>query len=86
MITACHNRYLDDGLKIAGLNGEPISSDWKKFYNEIANKPILSEFIIDYIYNLFNKNKIIIDFNIQSSICFALDTRPSSKNIFKVIK
>lgn len=86
MITASHNRYFDNGFKIAGINGEPISNEWKKFFNEIANELSISDFIVDYINDFYEKNKQIIDFSVQSSICFAIDTRPSSKSIFTIIK
>lgn len=86
MITASHHRYFDNGFKIAGLNGEPISTDWKKFYNEIVNKPNLTDFIVNYIKENNAINKSLFDFNVQSSICFAIDTRPSAKNIFTIMK
>ncbi len=86
MITASHRRYFENGFKIAGINGEPISSEWKKFYNEIAYKPSISDFIVEYAKDLYDKNKQIIDLSVHSSICLAIDTRPSSQSIFTIIK
>lgn len=86
MITASYHRYSDNGFKIAGIDGEPISTDWKNFYNELVNTPDLSEYIVDFTSEVYQKKNLILDFEIQSSICFAIDTRPSSKNIFTIIK
>jgi len=86
MITASHKKYTDNGFLIAGVNGEPISSEWKAFYNEIVNIECLKDFFIKYLDCIYQKNKDIIDFSIQSSICFSMDTRPSSKNFFTIIK
>ena len=85
-MTASNNKYQDNGFKISGINGEPINTEWQEFYNKFVNEKNLTDIIINYAISQFNTHKKIIDFNTQSSICFGIDTRPSSKPLFTIFK
>ncbi len=85
-ITASYYKYFENGFKIAGIDGEPINEEWRNFYNNLVNCVSLSEFIINHIIDLYQKNKQIFDLRNVPSICISIDTRPSSKNFFILFK
>lgn len=77
MITASHNKYTDNGFKIADIDGKMLVQDWERYYTEISNTKDLRE----YIYNLINELSLTFpDFylNNQAHICLGFDTRRSS--------
>jgi phosphoacetylglucosamine mutase len=87
MITASHNKYTDNGIKIAGLNGESIDSEWEGIYTVVINSKNLVEdikIIIGKIYQKTNKNKYFFRDNIPI-LNFAYDTRRSSEELIKIL-
>ena len=62
MITASHNEYLDNGLKIVDKNGNMI----KKEYEILLEKYINNQFIIPKIINK-SKNKIFLGYDTRNS-------------------
>lgn len=85
MVTAGdHNNKI--GFRLIGFNGEPIGENWVNFFNKISNTEKISEFISNYIIDLYENKNIIFNPFCQSAICFAFDTRPCAKIIFGEIK
>ncbi len=86
MITASHNKYTDNGVKISGLNGESIDSDWEEKYTNIVNsKDLITDLkkLIQEIYHKSEKNKYFFR-DYTPIISLAYDTRRSSPKLIKI--
>lgn len=88
MITASHNKYNDNGFKLAAFKGESIPADWEEFFTNLVNSTNLIDFIKYYLLFISEKNKIQIEklLTIKGLICYAYDTRPSSKEFNNIIE
>lgn len=78
MLTASHNTYTDNGVKIAGLNGEMINHDEEILMEEIAN----SKNLIETIKSIVDKLKI------KQHRCIVIlgnDTRRSNKKLSEIM-
>lgn len=87
IITASHNKYTDNGIKIAGLNGESLESKWENIYTVIINSKNLVEdikIIIGKIYQNTNKNKYFFR-DTTPVLNFAYDTRRSSEDLIRIL-
>ena len=67
-------------------NFEKMKNKGVNFFNKISNTENISEFISNYIIDLYENKNIIFNPFCQSAICFAFDTRPWAKIIFGEIK
>ncbi len=78
IITASHNKYTDNGLKIAAEDGHSISPEWENKYTKIVNSKNLK----NDLENLLSEFK---DFtNYEPIINIACDTRRSSPGLTKI--
>lgn len=88
MITASHNKYHDNGFKVAAFNGESVPSSWEKYFKDIVNAKNLIEFmkysLLDIVRNTNKNIKSLL--STKALICYAYDTRPSSKEFDLIIK
>jgi len=87
MITASHNKYKDNGFKIAAFKGESAPTTWESYFTKIVNTKNLIDFIKEYIQILAEqKSKRTIEdiMNTKALICYAYDTRPSSKEFDEI--
>ena len=78
MLTASHNTYTDNGVKIAGLNGEMINHDEEILMEEITN----SKNLIETIKSIVDKLKI------KQHRCIVIlgnDTRRSNKILSEIM-
>ncbi|MCQ2820533.1 MAG: hypothetical protein MJ252_24985 [archaeon] len=78
MLSASHNVYTDNGIKLAGIKGEMVSEDSEKFFVEIANTKNLRETMIEIT------KKIQLKTN-KFYILIGHDTRESNENFVKII-
>lgn len=85
MITASHNKHTDNGIKIAGVNGEGISYEWEQIYTRIVNSKNLINDIKEVIIEIgeINKNKYFFRDNV-ALINLAYDTRQSSEGLANI--
>ena len=79
MITASHNKHLDNGIKVAGDKGEMIFKSEESLYEEIAN----AKNLYDTIQSIYEKLKIT---NQRSVVLFARDTRESGERLANIIE
>ncbi len=88
MITASHNKYTDNGFKIASLDGEGINDFWEEIYENIINSKDLATDLNQLINKLVNagvtKNIKFMENN--ATIAVAYDTRRSSKSLMEILK
>ena len=89
MITASHNKYKDNGFKIAGLEGEGLDEYWEKKYEVLINSSNLKEEIKKLIEDLLkdektNNKKFFTDF--KPVLAYSYDTRRSSINLADIIQ
>lgn len=88
MITASHNKYTDNGFKIAGVDGTSISSEWEKLYTDIINSKNLFEDVQNLIKSLLTQNITSIKYFFRDfipHINIAYDTRRSSEGLAKIV-
>jgi phosphoacetylglucosamine mutase len=85
MITASHNKHSDNGIKIAGVNGEGISYEWEQIYTKIVNSKNLINDIKEVIISIgeLHKNKYFFRDNV-AMINLAYDTRQSSEGLANI--
>ena len=83
MITASHNNYNDNGIKITDNNGRMISKDLEDIMTHIVNLKYIRTY--NYISNFFKKHKNIIELNPIINIVIGQDTRNSGENIKNLI-
>lgn len=88
MITASHNKYKDNGFKIAAFRGESAPISWESYFTQIVNSKNLIQYIQAYIKTLAKEtNKTIEEImNTKALLCYAYDTRPSSKEFDQITK
>jgi phosphoacetylglucosamine mutase len=85
MITASHNKYTDNGIKIAAEDGSSLSNEWENIYSDIINSKNLYQDLINLNKNIgltvgetfYNKSTPIIN--------VAYDTRRSSEGLCKIL-
>jgi phosphoacetylglucosamine mutase len=86
-ITASHNKHTDNGIKIAGVKGESIDSEWENIFTVIINSKNLSQdmkAIIIKINQICRKNKYFFrDYTPVLNIAY--DTRKSSEGLNKIL-
>ncbi|EEB05951.1 phosphoacetylglucosamine mutase [Schizosaccharomyces japonicus yFS275] len=75
MVTASHNLYRDNGVKITNTLSEAVASKWNSFLNQIVNADSADELTM-CLYRLFEKTGI--ELNTMPHTVVARDTRPSS--------
>jgi phosphomannomutase len=88
MVTASHNKYKDNGFKIAAFKGESAPLSWEEFFEDLVNtnnittklKEILEKISLDK--NISLENLLAI----KANICVGYDTRPSSIIFYEIIK
>lgn len=88
MITASHNKYTDNGIKIAGLDGTSIPSSWEKIYTDIVNSKNIKSDLQTLIKNLLLQNHAKVKYFFRDNtpiINFAYDTRRSSEGLINII-
>lgn len=88
MITASHNKYKDNGFKIACFKGESAPNSWESYFSNIVNSKNLIEYFKAYVQTLAEQTKRSIEeiLNTKALICYAYDTRPSSKEFDEITK
>jgi len=88
MITASHNKYIDNGIKIAAFKGEMAPSSWESYFSNIVNVKNLDEYLKLFIKTLAEETKRTIEeiYDTKALICYAYDTRPSSKEFNEITK
>lgn len=88
MITASHNKYKDNGFKIAAFRGESAPNSWESYFTNLVNTKNLIEYFKAYITKLSEETNRTIDeiMNIKGLICYGYDTRPSSKEFDEITK
>jgi phosphomannomutase len=88
MITASHNKYKDNGFKIAAFNGESAPTSWESYLTQIVNTKNLIQYFKTYIKTLAEEANRTIEeiMNTKALICYAYDTRPSSKEFDEITK
>lgn len=88
MITASHNKYKDNGLKIAALKGESAPSSWEGFFEDLANTNNIQGKLKEVLEEISKEKKISVEslLAIKANICIGYDTRPSSINLEKIVK
>lgn len=88
MVTASHNKYTDNGFKIAGLDGENISIFWEEMYAKIVNSQNLILDVKNLIVELINTNNAHSKYffrDVNPIVLVACDTRRSSPNLVKIV-
>ncbi len=86
IITASHNKYTDNGLKISGFNGESITSNYEVIFMNLINSNDLMEGVkqsIKEIYKLNAGNKYFFR-DYKPIVSLACDTRRSSPKLVKI--
>jgi phosphoacetylglucosamine mutase len=84
-VTASHNKYTDNGLKIAADKGEPIETIWERYYENIVNSKSLVNDIKDLICNLKEDLNVNFSHEYIPIIVLAYDTRRSSLKLVRII-
>lgn len=84
MLTASHNRYTDNGIKIAGENGETLSKDKEILYEEIVNSKNLSE-TIEATWNKLDIKTDAKDNELRCICLLGMDTRRSGPMLSEAI-
>lgn len=88
MITASHNKYTDNGFKIAGIDGENISKLWEDMYTDIVNSKSLYLDIKNLIVKLSNSEQSNSKYFFRDNkpiVVYACDTRRSSPRLVNII-
>jgi phosphoacetylglucosamine mutase len=88
MVTASHNKYTDNGFKIAGEAGRMISLYWEGIYTKLVNAKNLSYTLKTSIEELLNSDALVFkNYNkeIQPIVVLACDTRRSSPKLVGII-
>jgi len=88
MVTASHNKYTDNGFKIAGEGGRMISPYWEGIYTKLVNAKNLSYTLKNIIEELVNSNVSVsknFDKDIHAIVLLACDTRRSSPKLVGII-
>ncbi len=88
MITASHNKYIDNGFKIAGVDGEMITTQWEDIYTKLVNsKDLVSDtkLLIEELYNNKLANSKYFFRDVTPIVNYACDTRRSSPILAKII-
>jgi len=88
MITASHNKYKDNGFKIAAFKGVCAPKSWESYLSKIVNSKNLIEYCKAYIKTLAEETNRSFEeiMNTKALICYAYDTRPSSKEFDEITK
>jgi phosphoacetylglucosamine mutase len=86
-ITASHNKYTDNGLKIASYNGESLEATWEKYYENIVNSKCLVDDLKAFILQLQEMTSIK-NFHKDNTavVVFAYDTRRSSLKLSEIVR
>jgi phosphoacetylglucosamine mutase len=88
MVTASHNKYTDNGFKIAGIDGESITKYWEDLYTEIVNSKNLQTDLKNLIVKLCNSEELHSKYffrDNQPILVYACDTRRSSPRFVNII-
>jgi phosphoacetylglucosamine mutase len=88
MVTASHNKYTDNGFKIAGIDGETISKYWEDKYTDIVNSKNISEDIRKLIAELSKSDEADSKYFFRDNlpiVVLACDTRRSSSKFVNII-
>ena len=87
MITASHNQYIDNGLKICSEE-KMLSPKWEEYYIQLANsKNLIAEIkliIQNIIDNNLTKSKYFFR-DVKPIACVGSDTRRSCPALLKLI-
>jgi len=89
MITASHNKYTDNGFKVAGLEGEGLDEYWEKKFEILINCNNLKEEITKLIEDVIKDKKTNNKFFYKDKkpiLAYSYDTRRSSKNLANIIE
>jgi phosphomannomutase len=88
MITASHNKYTDNGFKVASFDGEGIDGYWEEIYEKIINSKDLVTDLINLTSKLMKTGVAKSDkfMNNKAVIIVAQDTRRSSKPLMEILK
>ena len=80
MITASHNEYTDNGVKIIDSTGEMLSPEWEKYAELLANSNDQQE-LIDHVDQVLKETNTKLTGN--AIVYIAKDTRPTSETLSK---
>ena len=80
IISASHNNHIDNGFKIADINGDMLSIEWEELYENVINSDDLKTDLINLI------DKYVCHYNIgDGKILLGYDTRETSTSLASII-
>ncbi|AES94391.1 putative phosphoacetylglucosamine mutase [Medicago truncatula] len=85
MITASHNKFSDNGVKIADPNGGMLSQHWEPFADKLANAPSPQQ-LLQLINEFVEKERIPFDGVRPAEILLGRDTRPSGEALLEAAR
>jgi phosphoacetylglucosamine mutase len=85
MVTASHNPYQDNGVKIVDPSGEVMEMEWEKHAEKLANASSGQD-LISIVQELMGKCHISENKQVQPLIYIGYDTRPTSKPLVHTLK
>lgn len=83
MITASHNPYQDNGVKLVEPMGDMLAQDWEKWAMELANAPTPHD-LVEVLEAIVKEYSI--DMTAQAKVLVARDTRPSGLSLVEALK
>jgi phosphomannomutase len=88
MISASHNKYKDNGFKIAAFKGESSPLEWEEFFEDFVNTNNITDKFKEILKKISQEKNISIEnlLAIKANICLGYDTRPSSIIFYGIIK